>query len=363
MKIKLTAIDFFCGAGGITCGLQQAGIKVLAGIDIDSNCKETYEFNNRYKNYEKLQDEVGGPKYLQKDINELSFQELGQLTGIRANDDNLVFIGCSPCQFWTQLHTTKNKSKHTKNLLSQFQKFVEYFKPGYVIIENVPGLEKRKKESKLDMFLKLLNNLEYDFKDQVLNVSKFGVPQSRKRYILIASRVENVILPKVDEKEAKVKDFIGIRNGFPQLKAGNKDNSISQNVVSQLSKKNIKRLKKTPHDGGDRLSWADNDELQIPAYKDKPNIFRNVYGRIFWDKPGPTITTKFLHISNGRFAHPEENRGLSIREGATLQTFPKNYFFKGNSNTSIATQIGNAVPPELARRIGLKLLEINNGEV
>jgi len=356
---KLTALDFFCGAGGITCGFQQAGIKVLAGIDIDKTCKETYEFNNKYENYEDLKDESGGPIFINKDINNLNFNELIKLTGIKRNDESLIFIGCSPCQFWTQLHTNKNKSRNSKNLLNQFKDFVKYFKPGYIIIENVPGLEKRKKESKLDIFFNLLNEIGYNYKDAVLNVSNYGVPQSRKRYILIASRVKEIGLPKADKKLAVVKDFIGIGNGFPELPVGHIDKTELQHTTARLSNKNIRRLKKTPADGGDRLNWADDEDLQIPAYEDKPDNFRNVYGRIFWNKPGPTITTKFLHISNGRFAHPEENRGLSIREGATLQTFPETFHFKGNSMATISAQIGNAVPPELARRIGLTILGIN----
>ncbi len=358
---KLKAIDFFCGAGGITCGLQQAGIKVLAGIDVDKTCKETYEYNNKYINYVELKSEENGPIYIDRNINKLTFKNLSDLTKIEQNDDNLIFVGCSPCQFWTQLHTTKEKARDSKNLLTQFQGFVKHFKPGYVIIENVPGLEKRKKESKLDKFLLLLDKLDYKYDADVLNFSKYGVPQSRKRYILMASRVGEISLPESDSKLAMVRKYIGDKQKFPKLDAGHQDASSNQNSVSKLSEKNIKRLKKTPANGGNRLSWADDEDLQIPAYKDNPDIFRNVYGRMFWDKPGPTITTKFLHISNGRFAHPEENRGLSIREGATLQTFPQTYHFKGNSMVSIAKQIGNAVPPELARRIGLQLLEINNG--
>ncbi|MCP4148009.1 MAG: DNA cytosine methyltransferase, partial [bacterium] len=114
---------------------------------------------------------------------------------------------------------------------------------------------------------------------------------------------------------------------------------------------------KTPADGGNRFSWKDDSYLQINAYKGKDHIFRDVYGRMFWNKPAPTITTKFIRTSNGRFAHPEEHRGLSLREGAVLQTFPKNYIFKGPNPGSIARQIGNAVPPELARHIGETLVK------
>jgi DNA (cytosine-5)-methyltransferase 1 len=124
-----------------------------------------------------------------------------------------------------------------------------------------------------------------------------------------------------------------------------------------LSDKNKKRIRKTPKDGGTRLSWKDHSELQIDAYRCKDNIFRDVYGRMFWNKPAPTITTRFNSLSNGRFGHPEEDRALSLREGATLQTFPKTYRFRGKQESINARLIGNAVPPDLAKRIGNKIKE------
>lgn len=340
----MRAVDFFCGAGGITCGLRSAGINVMYGIDIDPSCKDTYEQNNP------------GSIFLNYDVNSLTFLELQSKTNIDRNDDELLFIGCSPCQYWTQINTVKHKSLLTKNLLSKFQEFVEYFQPGYVLIENVPGILTKSSESGLNIFLKFLKEHHYSYDYNILDASYYGVPQSRNRFILIASRVTNSVkLPQKDIKRAKVCDYIGAHNGFASVPAGYHDSSLKQHTVAKLSEKNLRRLMNTPVGCG-RLSWAGDPELQNPCYIGKDNMFRDVYGRIIWGKPAPTITTKFLRISNGRFAHPEENRGLSLREGAKLQTFPDGYYFHGKDIGSVAKQIGNAVPPELARRIGQALL-------
>jgi DNA (cytosine-5)-methyltransferase 1 len=344
---KPKAVDFFCGAGGMTYGLELAGIKVIAGIDIDEECKETYEVNNP------------GSQFILADIKKLSEADFQRITGIDRNDDSMTFIGCSPCQYWTHINTLKNKSEETKNLLGEFRRFVDYFRPGFIVIENVPGLSKKKKESKLDYFLEYLEDNGYAFAHEVINANYYGVPQNRKRFILLASRImKNVKIPE-SQKDASlvVKNFIGVNNGFAEIEAGHKDESDFQHTSAPLSGKNLQRLEKTPPDGGNRWAWKDDPYLQINAYKGKDDIFRDVYGRMFWNKPAPTITTKFIRTSNGRFSHPEEHRGLSLREGATLQTFPINYVFKGPGIDSVAKQIGNAVPPELARRIGEALIK------
>lgn len=347
---KLKAIDFFCGAGGMTYGLRLAGINVPAGIDNDPECRETYELNNP------------DSQFIYADINELSERELQEKAGIRKDDDSLIFIGCSPCQYWTRINTEKEKSTETRNLLLEFQRFIDYFKPGFIVIENVPGISKRKKESHLADFLDFLKENSYAYVEGVINANKYGVPQNRKRFILMASRVPGEIkMPEPEEDPSLVvKNFIGVENGFQKIAAGHNDETDFQHTTPCLSEKSILRLKVTPADGGTRHAWKDDPELQINAYKGKDHIFRDVYGRMFWNKPAPTITTKFIRTSNGRFSHPEEHRGLSLREGATLQTFPKKYIFRGRDNSVIAKQIGNAVPPELAKRLGLAIANIVN---
>lgn len=347
---QLRAIDFFCGAGGMSYGLSLAGIKVMAGIDLDEECKETYEVNNP------------GSKFILCDIRKLTVRKLEKLTEIRRNDNSLVFVCCSPCQYWTQINTNKTKSSDSKYLLKDFQRFVDYFMPGFIIIENVRGILINEKKSKLFGFLAFLKKQKYKVACDIINALHYGVPQRRKRFLLVASRIyEDIELPEGGGAYyRKVRDFIGVSNGFKSIEAGHIDESDFLHTTAKLCDKNLRRLKKTPHDGGTRLAWKDDPELQIPTYKGKDNTFRDTYGRMFWDKPAPTITTKFYSMSNGRFAHPEENRGISLREGATLQTFPKTYIFKGNGISSIARQIGNAVPPELAKRIGSLIMNRMN---
>lgn len=334
------AIDFFCGGGGMTCGLRQAGIEVIAGVDFDIDCKETYEYNNP------------GSTFVYSDITKLEVDYFEKNLKVAKGDDNLILIGCSPCQYYSIINTKKKKSKKSKNLLLDFSKFVEYYNPGYILIENVPGIKTRK-DSVLPRFLSFLrkNGYKYVVKE-VIDMSYYGVPQSRKRFSLIASRVRNVSLPQKEETQSLLKDYISVENGFPIIPAGYKDETDFNHTVAGLNKINLKRLAKTEKNGGTRMGWKDDPELQLKCYIGKDDSFKDVYGRMAWNKPASTITTKFFNISNGRFAHPEQDRAISLREGATLQTFPKDYVFKTVSVAATAKLIGNAVPPEYARRLG-----------
>lgn len=336
------AIDFFCGGGGMTCGLRQAGINVVAGVDFDSDCKETYECNNQ------------GSTFVHADITKLASNYFAKNFNIQKNDDSLILVGCSPCQYYSIINTSRSKSEKSKNLLWDFRRFINYYNPGYILVENVPGLESRA-DSVLPDFLEFLRKKKYTFKYKIINMNHYGVPQSRRRFSLIASRVkEDIDLPLPDEKEdyPVLQDVIGMNNGFSKIEAGHIDSTEFLHTTAGLSEINLKRLSKTPRDGGTRLSWKDDPELQLPCYVGNDNSFVDVFGRMSWKKPASTITTKFFSISNGRFAHPDEDRAISLREGATLQTFPKNYVFKTTSVAATAKLIGNAVPPEYARRLG-----------
>lgn len=335
---QLKAVDFFCGAGGITCGLRQAGVNVLAGIDIDKESKETYEFNNP------------GSEFIAADISTLAVNSLRN-KGVGVADDNMIFVGCSPCQYYTIINTSKEKSEKTKSLLEDFQRFVDHYRPGYVFIENVPGLESND-QSPLEKFKSYLKKNKYFIDDSILNAGDFEVPQNRRRYVLVASRLKKVKLPRERLKAKRtVRTAIGDYNIYKPLSAGTRDESCFQHSVAGLQEINIKRLKRTQKDGGSRSDWKDDESLQLPCYRGKDGIFTDVYGRMFWDRPSPTITTKFFSISNGRFAHPDQNRAITIREGATLQSFPLSYVFKSASLAQQAKMIGNAVPPLMAKRI------------
>lgn len=356
MKNKTTtlkAVDFFCSGGGMSHGMQMAGVKILAGIDFDINCKETYEAN------------IKGAKFLYKDVSDFEETELEKELNLQKNDDDLILIGCSPCQFWSIINTKKEKSKKSKDLLKEFRRFVEYFNPGYVVVENVPGVLRRKEESGLEDFIVWLEGHKYKVHFNVHNVSNYGVPQNRKRFTLIANRItESELEPiKFEGEKLKVIDVIGEHNGFPKISQGHKDKSDFMHTVAGLKQINLERLKHTEKDGGSRISYVTNEDLAPKCHQNDTVNFKDTYGRMWWNKQAPTITTKFFSISNGRFAHPEEDRAISIREGATLQSFPKDYIFKTTSIANTCRMIGNAVPPKYAEAIAKSIIQNHTNAV
>lgn len=351
---KIKAVDFFCGGGGMSYGMKSAGIDVLAGIDYEENCKETYEAN------------IGVNKFIQADVFDLTEKDLQKRLKLKKNDDDLLLIGCSPCQFWSIINTDKKKSEKSKNLLVEFERFVRYFNPGYVVVENVPGVLRKKKESGLEAFINWLEESNYKVHFEVHNTNDYGVPQNRKRFTLVANRLSTQkIFPQKDTGEKLcVKDVLGERNGFREIRAGHKDQTEFMHSVPSVTDITLRRLQKISKNGGNRFDFAKDPELQLDCFIGRDNSFVDTFGRLWWNKPSPTITTKFTSVSNGRFVHPEENRALSLREGATLQSFPMEYKFYGKSNASIARLIGNAVPPEYAKRIGQAIIEnYNHGKI
>lgn len=333
----MKAIDFFCSAGGVTCGFKQAGIDVIGGIDIDPLCKETYEKNNN-------------TKYLCADVSNLAVDSLITEFEIAKNDDQLIFVGCSPCQYYSNIKTDKKKSENTRLLLEDFQVFVDYYRPGYVYVENVPGLDK-KSESPLGKFKLFLSDNGYVFDDGVLNAKYYGVPQNRRRYMLVASRVvQHISLPEgVRNVITTVKDAIGDFQIYIPIEQGHFDDSSFIHSSARLSDINLLRIKSTKHNGGDRRSWP--RKLWPKCYSEHEG-HTDVYGRMHWAKPSPTITTRFVSYSNGRYGHPEQDRAISLREGATLQSFPEDYIFYSKNQGTIAKMIGNAVPPRFAKAVG-----------
>lgn len=351
----LKAVDFFCSGGGMSYGMQDAGIQILAGVDFDENCRATYEAN------------INGAEFIHADVFNLDEKELEEKLSLNRNDNELILIGCSPCQFWSIINTDKTKSVKSKNLLVEFSRFVKYFRPGYVVVENVPGVLRRKEESGLNEFIEWLKNNGYEkphFK--VHNVNDFGVPQSRKRFTLIATRISQEEIKPIESegKRIVVSDVLGVEKGFAKIEPGHKDKSEFLHTVPNISDINKKRLKKVEKNGGNRLGFANDPDLQLKCFKGKDDSFKDTFGRLWWDRPAPTITTKFFSISNGRFVHPEEDRALSIREGATLQSFPLTYKFRGTSVANIARMIGNAVPPKYATALGKAIIQNHiNGKI
>jgi DNA (cytosine-5)-methyltransferase 1 len=281
-KPSLKAVDFFCGPGGMSYGLSQAGISVLAGIDNDADCRETYVGN------------VPGGSFIKHDLCTLSAPELGRRLRLRQDDPTLVFAGCSPCQFWSKIRTDRSKSIRTAFLLAQFQRFIRHFLPGFLVIENVPGLLTRESKSILPGFVRFLEKLDYVLEDGIINAVNYGVPQNRKRYLLVGSRVsESVTLPPEEPNATlTVRSFLGPSNGFEKIAAGYRDESDFQHTASAMSAENLERIRLTPKSGGNRFVWKDNDMLQIPAYRGRDDIFRDVYARMYWDRPAPSDPPK-----------------------------------------------------------------------
>ena len=340
---KIVAIDLFCGVGGLTHGLIKAGIDVRAGIDNDETCKFAYEKNN-------------SSEFIKESIRNIKGKNLKKYY---KGADVKVLVGCAPCQTFSTHSTKLRKQFDLKkdkrwNLLTEFSRFIDDLKPHIVSMENVPLLLKQK------VFIDFKNNLlksGYEVSYEIVNCSKYGMPQNRRRLVLLASKMGKIEIPKPNNKIKTVKEVL---TKFDSIKAGEMSLSDSLHVSPKLSSINLKRIKKSKQ-GGTWRDWP--KDLIVKCHKKKTgSTYSSVYGRMNWDKPSPTITTQFNRYGTGRFGHPKQNRALSLREGAVLQTFPKNYKFIENKNsfseTKIAKHIGNAVPVELGKVIGRAI--INN---
>ena len=331
------ALDFFCGAGGLTRGLINAGIHVIAGIDINSGCKYTYEENNRPS------------VFIPADLAKIRPAAIAQyVNGIPP--DELIFAGCAPCQPFSRQR--REVSRSGSNLLGHFGRLVAEFLPAYVVIENVPGIAKVKGNSTYRRFLSTLESIGYQFEDGCLDAKWFGVPQTRQRWVVIASRIGAPELPERTHGPG-LHEYETVRSAiqrFPQLEAGEESFAVPNHRSATLSSINLKRLKKTPLNGGGRLAWP--DDLVLDCHRGQYKGHSDVYGRMCWDAPSPTLTCRCFSISNGRYGHPEQDRAISLREAASLQSFPDNYVFYGISQAAIGAQIGNAVPVKMGEALG-----------
>ncbi len=341
----MRAIDFFCGAGGLTRGLLDAGIKVVAGIDSDEHCRRTYEENNE------------GAQFVRKDIREVTLAELKRLAGVESFDD-VLFAGCAPCSPFSQKRTAPEPSNDL-TLLMEFGKIVARAKPGYVLIENVPQMANVPGYSTFRRFMRLLEKNGYQDRIavDVLDAKRFGVPQTRRRLVLIAARkgIASLPKPKYGTKNRPFKTVRQTISRFPVLRAGYFHTKKKNHIASALTPKNIERLISTPEDGGDRRDWP--RRLQLVCHARGYEGHTDAYGRMWWDAPAPTLTGRCHSISNGRYAHPAQRRGISLREAAALQTFRDSYEFFGPHN-HIALQIGNAVPVRLGKELGKHILRL-----
>ena len=232
---------------------------------------------------------------------------------------------------------------------------MEDLAPRAVLVENVPGMAKVKGNSTFKRFVSTLKRNGYSIDVAVLDAKGFGVPQTRRRLVLLAFKGKSVCLPVPSYGKGR-RNYRTVRDAiehFPVLGAGQSVEEVANHRAASLTDINLERLSNTPSDGGDRRSWPES--LQLKCHSNGYKGHTDVYGRLAWDQPAPTLTGRCHSISNGRYAHPEQNRAISLREAAALQSFPDNYEFFGRL-THIALQIGNAVPVRFAEALAKQLV-------
>jgi len=337
---KLKVIDLFCGIGGLSHGLIKEGLDVVAGIDNDDSCKFGYEYNNR-------------AKFIHNDILQVTASDIDRLFGKKEKTIR-VLAGCAPCQPFSKLNLKRITRKELEPL-EKFAELIDETKPDIVSMENVSGLADMKKYPIFKTFVDTLEKNGYKYKYEIVDVSEYGVPQKRKRLVLLASRFGEIELVKRTHKNKKITVRDVIRHLEP-LKDGEMSKNDPLHRARKLSPTNLKRIKATPHDGGNSDSWSENLVLDCHKKESGKTYSSTVYGRMRWNQPAPTMTTQCVGLGNGRFGHPEQDRAISLREAAIFQTFPPHYKFVAPDEqiitAHVAKFIGNAVPVKLGAVIG-----------
>lgn len=323
------AIELFSGCGGMTEGLKQAGFKVVAAIEMDELAARTYRANH----------EAYGVHLIQKDIRKIDTQEIKDLLDGKPLH---LLAGCPPCQGFSSMKK-RNKKKSARDprnsLILDYLRFVEDLHPIVIMLENVPGLANYNQFKKV---FKRLIELGYDPKFRVVNVANYGVPQRRKRLVMVGSLLGNIDIPEGTTTFKTVRDAIG------KLESVAETNDEVHRIFPTHTKEVQERIERTPPNGGSRRDLP--PEYTLECHKKEGIGFNDVYGRLRWDDVSSTITGGCLNPSKGRFIHPVENRCITAREAALLQTFPRNYIFPTDiPRSAIALMIGNALPPEFCK--------------
>lgn len=345
MTKKIQAIDLFCGAGGLTKGLSLSGVSVKVGVDTDQHCEYPYSENNE-------------AVFLKKSVADIKKQDL---IGYIDSDAPLLLAGCAPCQTFSKYNQKASSDDDRWWLIKEFGRLVVEMSPDYVTMENVPGLIKK------DVFKDFLSDLlsqGYKVDYKIVSCAEYGLPQSRQRLVLIGSRSKNIKIlpPKAFSKSSRksVNDVIG---KLPPIGAGEKCCKDPLHQSAGLTEINLRRIRAS-RPGGTWKDWP--VDLISNCHKSLTGrTYVSVYGRMKGDEPSPTITTQFYGFGNGRFGHPSQDRALSLREGAILQGFPKNYKFvepgRPMAMSVVGRLIGNAVPVGLGKLIGMSLMKSVEG--
>jgi len=333
-------VDLFCGLGGLTHGLSKGGVHVVAGIDIDPQCRFPYEQNN-------------SAEFIERDIRDVSGDTLRDLWGGRTYT---LLAGCAPCQPFSTYSRKGRGTREDKkwDLVADFGRLVNEAQPDFVTMENVPQL--------LDhaVFAEFHSSLNgYQVWQQIIECAQYGVPQTRKRLVLLASRLGPITLvpPSPNDKKATVRAAI---SHLPRVAAGRCDPKDQLHVASSLSELNLRRIRASKP-GGTWRDWEPNLVARCHQRR-SGNTYPSVYGRMEWDAPAPTITTQCFGYGNGRFGHPQQDRAITLREAAILQTFPDSYRFLPDGARAcfyvLGRLIGNAVPVRLGEVVAESLIRV-----
>ena len=340
----VACVDLFCGVGGLSYGLSLAGIEVKAGVDLDESCRWSYERNV-------------GARFIHADVDAL---DPGTLSRLFEGREPRLLAGCAPCQPFSTYGRTRRRKDDRWRLLGAFSKAVRAIRPEFVTMENVPGLERHEVFRE---FVRTLRDEGYSVEWSVLECERYGVPQRRRRLVLVASRVGEARLP--EPTHAEPVHVIHAIGHLPAVEAGAppRQDADPLHVAAGLSPMNRERIRHSRPGG----TWRDWPERLVAEChrKEKGKTYPSVYGRMRWDEPAPTITTQCYGFGNGRFGHPEQDRAITLREAAILQSFPEWWRFVPPGGKvefgPIGRMIGNAVPPRLGEVVGRVIVELAEG--
>jgi DNA (cytosine-5)-methyltransferase 1 len=328
--------DFFCGCGGTSAGLRLAGMNIELGLDIEPEASRTFR-----RNFEEA-------TFFERDIAKVDPAEVAE--GLGDGPGPLLVSACAPCQPYSSF-VGRRPTDPRRSLLLRLLPFIRVLEPAFVFVENVPGLKAaRANAGTFSRFCKGLRDEGYHVSFDVVDCRHYGVPQRRRRLVILASRLGPIEVPGRTHGQdggrelSTVWEWIG---DLPPIGAGEIHPEIPNHQASAVTEINLRRLRATPPGGG-RADWP--SELRLECHRNHSG-HSDVYGRMHADAPSPVLTTKCTSISNGRFGHPYQDRPISVREAACLQTFPRDFVFSGSIKSS-TRQVGNAVPVLLARRMG-----------
>lgn len=336
MSSEVAAVDLFCGVGGLTHGLERSGISVSAGVETNTDCQFAYEANNE-------------ADFVEEDVSEL---EASELEALYPDGATKILAGCAPCQPFSNLNNgTDAKEREEYELLQRFGELVEDVQPSIVTMENVAEV---RNEPVYSEFVNTLFREGYKLWFDKVSCPDYGVPQRRNRIVLLASKLGDISLINPTHEPSNYPTVREILEDLPPIEAGEVSDEDQLHRSRTLVDVNLERIKQSLPGG----TWRDWDlDLRLDCHKkESGRSFDSVYGRMEWDAPAPTVTTQFYNYGSGRFGHPEQDRAISLREGAMLQTFPEDYdFFEESDDVEfkkIGKLVGNAVPVRLGEVIG-----------